>query len=208
MNDFHSFEEEHRLSQQFDSQAPAPEREADRAVWERYRQIRSGLQSSRIPDIDQADLRRAMLATAHHPEPAIHNRFVWAVAAAAGIVMFVSLVVFQSRDHSKTVIACQTVEVTTSAEPDWLPSLQKSRLVTIPEKATLTLADHSTLACMPGTRLSIEMEPQRVITLQRGKISLKVQPKNNSNFSVKTPLLDVVVLGTEFDVEILTSSDK
>lgn len=86
---------------------------------------------------------------------------------------------------------------------DWKRRLQRGESVAMPgtAEAKLTLIDGSIVVCSPGAKMSIRFADKRVITLDKGMITVNAA-HDDSEMIVETPLIDVVVTGTVFQVEV------
>lgn len=214
MNDPITPEREQELSRKFDSDDLSTLDEHERIATDLYRQIKDGLQQYRTPEFDVENLREALR---HEMKPLSHAHSItkssWfpsyrvlRFAACFLMLLFVVYITYHTiQSHSIKTPPVQKFIVSGQenlSSLSWQTEIQKGRVAMIPSDTKLFLSDHSVITCTQGTRLSVQMEPERIVNLHRGKISLEVIKKGDSDFVISTPLLDVTVVGTTFEVEV------
>ncbi|MFB3788513.1 MAG: FecR family protein [bacterium] len=218
MNDPIPERREHDLSSRFDQGKTVPRDEVEQSVFVFYGRVRAGLRGHSIPPIDtrrMADaMRRAMAEQAKTAPifqwPFARPRLAWAVALMA-IGLSAAYLAWppQKTPGIDPIREIRLVNQSTFREQKVIDELharlRQGRRVRIPRsnQAILTLADGSVTTCAPGTELAVRFDRDRWITLDRGEISVKAAHLDGSTFTVQTPLVDVVAVGTEFEVEIL-----
>ncbi|HQH71059.1 MAG TPA: FecR family protein [bacterium] len=219
MNDPIPERHEHDLSSRFDQGNTLPGDEVERSAFDFYGRVREGLRGHSIPPIDArrlADAMRRAVAEDTKPAPAFRwpfarrTRLAWAVALMA-IGLSAAYLAWppQKTPGIDPIREIRLVNQSTIREEkviaDLHARLHQGQRVKIPRssQAILTLADASVVTCAPGTELAVRFDRDRWITLDRGEISVKAAHLDDSTFTVQTPLVDVVAVGTEFEVEIL-----
>lgn len=138
---------------------------------------------SRFYDEGKADTSTAWRRIARQIRRPIPLR-VWVYRAVAAAAILVG-VIFVTRHYRM------------ADEPQWvvLTAEVENRMVTLPDASELTLAPHSSLRY---DRLAFN-KAERVVALQ-GKAYFSVQHRETCPFRVVTPLAEVCVLGTRFQV--------
>ncbi|MCY3024305.1 MAG: FecR family protein [Planctomycetota bacterium] len=139
-----------------------------------------------------------------------HGRFAWRVAAAAAVIVLVGLawLGLRGRTPGPSSADAPNQVVAGSVLANGVPAVRipnGSRVTVAGEsRAVIRLADGSEAALHPGA-VAVLRGPvgavRQVVELERGAGTFKVtaDPKQ---FSVATPLGSVMVMGTEFSVEL------
>lgn len=179
-----------------------------------YQRIQHELRSGDIGKVDHTALIQQMKQEGNRPSP---NRFfsirslfnhplqyVYSTAAVC-IAMFVILIVW----HWMPTPASTIQFISNNNQEVQVPFLWQSQLqmgfsVIVPSdvRAVIQLNEGSEIQCAPGTQLSIHVDHNRIIQMDVGHILVSAAHIEESQMKVKTQLFDVVVVGTEFEVEL------
>lgn len=217
MKDPISEKQELEFSERFDRGKQPTNDPREHSVFAGYERIRQGLQGYTLPPLDLPALERRLQAEMRSLTASQKKsgwKWIWilkpAMAALALFLIFVAgLEIVKSRIKENPV---QQIEWISQADctpqkvsPLWLRRLQGGKMVQVPAGvfAQMRLCDGSKLTCTADSELSIRIGNERCITLLSGAISVEAKPNIRRRMIVKTPLLDVVVTGTVFHVEVV-----
>ncbi|MFH1738314.1 MAG: carboxypeptidase regulatory-like domain-containing protein [bacterium] len=214
MNEKLSETQEQKWSERFDLGVQEAEDEREEHAFQLYRFIQGRLSNRPVPTIDKTAMARRM---AHEMRSQRRSLWDWILCGCPMnrpvLVMgcFVLLAVFAFIyyfNYSHPVTQADFIAEATGEHqnPSWLwkSRLQRGHAVTVPENITakLLLSDGSIVSCSPRTQIAVRIETCRDITLHNGAITVQTAEIPGSTMTVRTPVVDVAVVGTIFGVEL------
>jgi transmembrane sensor len=118
--------------------------------------------------------------------------------AALAIVVFGALAL-AGRDPSTLLDA---------PKPQPNPNISRTYITAVGGRQEVTLLDHSKITLNTGTRMTVAYSPRsREVSLDYGEASFEVAPDAARPFNVHAGKRDFQVLGTRFNVRVLTSEN-
>jgi hypothetical protein len=200
-------------SERFDRGEDAERTPEEESVLQAYRQIREELRRYPVSANELRGLSR-MLKTEFHKNSYRAWMWDWTGRIFKPAFAAVALIIFSTCAYILTtprVLPVSQISLSNDAhssqkETPWLWRflLQRGFSVTTPKDrpANLTLRDGSTIACAPGTRLSVQIDKERWIRLSAGEVTIHAAHIHDSTMTVETPSFNVQVIGTIFHLKV------
>ncbi len=214
MNEERFDQQEKEWSERFDLGFRSGRDEQEKEAFRAYALIHEQLESAPVPSVDRQVLARRLASEMASRAGRIAfrravERFVFrpAFAAMCFAVLVVSTFVYLAVVSGPvTQIEFLTESGSHIGGPSWYweRRLQWGGRVDVPDGviANLKLADSSILTCSPEARIAVNVAETRDVELQSGGVTVEASHVDNSTFTVHTPVVDVAVLGTVFDVDV------
>ena len=202
----------------FSNDGASPDRKGETEDFEGYGMIRQGFHNHPIPPYDSGHLAQMMFDSAIPHKPIIRTvspfRLSWnfALTFASGLAILLCVIVLGIQFASISSNGIKTarlspIESASKMDPSWLWAmrLRMGNLVTIPPYMTgeFELIDGSTLHVSAGAQIAIQFGHDRRVQLKRGSIHVWAAKNKETPMIVCTPLADVIVTGTVFNVQVL-----
>lgn len=174
-------------------------------------EIRATLRGIQLPAVDMDALAETMRSEMHGQPTVKSTGYSWLPAfAKAAIVLTGLCTVYMFYLLTTTTSGVNGYEIasqTGGGDPSWMWrwKLERGYTVTIPDDSTveLTLADDSILKCRGGTTVSVQYGKYRTINIDNGWIEVHAAKNPDYPMRVNTPLGNVHVTGTVFQVEVI-----
>ena len=208
MNDSLSEKKERELSERYDRGDRSPRDDMEASVFEFYRQTREYLKEHSAPALNVPSLSKRLadeMGTISQERESFLSFFTWIPkfvwAGAAIVILLVSAIGIGSWWIS-------TAPMMEEDGTQWIHRLQSGKTVFIPgetgeKREAVKLADGSMLTCYSQSTVRVRINnSKREIHLDYGKINVNAAHIEDSTMIVYTPLVDIHVVGTTFNVEV------
>lgn len=216
MNDRIREEHEQDYSARFDEGGASPRNDDERRVFAFYQKIRRGLMQHQVPQFDEAELTQSIarrLSTQEKPALPYWLPLIWKSGFVLAPVC-IALILFCwfwpgeepiSQPVQEAVCYDALSQKELAADPAWNEGLRRGERVRVPldREAVLKMKESSIIHCSPGTELALAFGRERVIKLNRGRITIRAAKVPGRKMVVKTSLADIEVVGTVFTVEVI-----
>ncbi|RJP33858.1 MAG: hypothetical protein C4527_03585 [Candidatus Omnitrophota bacterium] len=205
------FRKELELSDRYDHGSRRGNDPHEDHVFQSYDRIRAGFRNHSVPSIDADGLADKLCAAMRRTQKNrrlnwVPQIFIWKPSFVALLILCViGFVVYELPSSPISRVRLET-EVSSKDRISWLwkKRLQLGKFVTVPrdQSIILTLSDQSIVSCSPETQLAVRFAATRDIHMQKGSIAVHAASIPDSTMIVHTPLLDISVVGTEFQITL------
>lgn len=223
MNDLFSERHEQEMHERYLRSERHPRDPEEEQAFRIYERIDEQIQSVPLDEIDKTALKnRLVKELAGYDARSSHPSFfrIWRIRpawAAIGMCFIIVLLIgwsllftppIKNSVQSVQFILAQSEE-TQSPPYFWKWKLIHGTWIIVPpqKKALITLPCGSTLSCTSGSLIAIPKEKGRFIAIQSGSMTIKAAEIPGSPITVQTPYADIVVVGTEFQVNIIQKNE-